>query len=160
MRGAHWLRAPWPEKICSMADADAYSEIIPAAQGDIVKALLDFESYPQWQTGVVETTVKERDDQGRGTLVTIHVDVKIRQIRYTTRYFYDLEHGRMGFDLVEGDLKECSGRYRFVPQTDGRTRVTLDITTEVGFFLPGPVKKLIKDQALKNSMRDLRRRVG
>jgi ribosome-associated toxin RatA of RatAB toxin-antitoxin module len=144
----------------AMADRDARTEVIDAPPDKIVEALTDFEHYSQWQTGVYRSVVKERDDEGRGVLVELHVDVKVVKIRYSSRYWYDLDHGRMGFDLVEGDLKECSGVYRLEPQPDGRTRVSIDITTEVGFYLPGPVKRLVRDQALKNSMRDLRRRVS
>ena len=143
-----------------MADNDAYSEVINAPQDKIVDALTDFEHFPEWQSGVLECAVRERDDEGRGTLVSMHVDAKIKKIRYTTRYWYDLDNGRMGFDLVEGDLKECTGRYTFEPRDDGSTTVSIDITTEVGFFVPGPMKKLIRDQSLKNSMRDLKKRVG
>ena len=143
-----------------MADTDAYTEIINAPQDKIVDALTDFERYTEWQSGMLDCTVKERDDEGRGTLVDIYVDAKIKKIRYTTRYWYELADGRMGFDLVEGDLKECTGVYRFVPQDDGSTQVSIDITTETGFFVPGPMKKLIRDQSLKNSMRDLKKRVG
>ena len=143
-----------------MTDTDAYSEVIQASPDDIVKALLDFDNYPDWQSGVVGCTVKERDAHGRGTLVELRVDVKIKRIRYTARYFYDLDHGRLGFDLVEGDLKECTGRYQLSPHDDGSTTVSIDLITEVGFFIPGPMKKLIRDQALKNSMRDLKNRVG
>jgi ribosome-associated toxin RatA of RatAB toxin-antitoxin module len=109
---------------------------------------------------MLECTVKERDDEGRGSLVEIYVDAKIKKIRYTTRYWYELDKGRMGFDLVSGDLKECNGTYQFEPQDDGSTKVSIDITTEIGFFVPGPMKKLIRDQSLKNSMRDLKKRVG
>jgi ribosome-associated toxin RatA of RatAB toxin-antitoxin module len=143
-----------------VADNDAYSEVINAPQDKIIDALTDFEHYTEWQNGVLECTVKERDEQGRGSVVELHVDAKIKKIRYTTRYRYDLDNGRMGFDLIEGDLKECTGRYRFEPQDDGSTKVSIDITTEIGFFVPGPMKKLIRDQSLKNSMRDLKKRVG
>jgi ribosome-associated toxin RatA of RatAB toxin-antitoxin module len=143
-----------------MADTDAYSAKINAPQDTIVDALLDFDHYFEWQSGVLECTVKERDDEGRGTLIEMYVDAKIKKIRYTARYFYALDDGRMGFDLVDGDLKECTGRYTFRPQDDGSTTVSIDITTEVGFFVPGPLKKLIRDQSLKNSMRDLKKRVG
>jgi ribosome-associated toxin RatA of RatAB toxin-antitoxin module len=104
--------------------------------------------------------VEERDNEGRGSLVEVYVDAKIKKIRYTTRYWYKLDDGQLGFDLVDGDLKECTGRYTFEPQDDGSTKVSIDITTEVGFFVPGPMKKLIRDQSLKNSMRDLKKRVG
>jgi len=144
-----------------MADQDAYTEVISAPQDKIVAALTDFEHYTEWQSGMLECTVKERDEEGRGTLVELYVDAKIKKIRYTTKYWYDLDNGRLGFDLVEGDLKECTGAYTFEPVDDGaKTKVSIDITTEVGFFVPGPMKKLIRDQSLKNSMRDLKKRVG
>lgn len=143
-----------------MPDSDAHSEVIDASLDDIVKALTDFDTYPQWQSGVLGCTVKERDAEGRGTLVDMYVDAKIKKIRYSVRYFYDLENRRMGWDYIGGDLRECSGRYRFTPRPGGGTEVTIDIVTEVGFFIPGPMKKLIRDQALKNSMRDLRKRVA
>jgi hypothetical protein len=43
---------------------------------------------------------------------------------------------------------------------DGSTDVTVDIVAEVGFFVPGPMKKLIREQSLKNSIRELKKRVG
>jgi len=143
------------------ADTDAYTDVLNAPQDKIVAALTDFEHYTEWQSGMLECTVKERDEEGRGTLVELYVDAKIKKIRYTTKYWYDLDNGRLGFDLVEGDLKECTGAYTFEPIDDGAaTKVSIDITTEVGFFVPGPMKKLIRDQSLKNSMRDLKKRVG
>jgi ribosome-associated toxin RatA of RatAB toxin-antitoxin module len=143
------------------ADQDAYSDVINAPQDKIVATLTDFEHYTEWQSGMLECTVKERDDEGRGTLVELYVDAKIKKLRYTTKYWYDLDNGRLGFDLVDGDLKECTGAYTFEPVDDGAsTKVSIDITTEVGFFVPGPMKKLIRDQSLKNSMRDLKKRVG
>jgi len=141
------------------ADSDAYSEVVKASPDDIIAAMLDFDSYPDWQSGMLECTVKERDEQGRGSLVEFYVDAKIKKIRYLTRYFYDLDDGRFGWDYVSGDLKECTGRYDLVTQDDGSTAVTVNIETEIGFFVPGPMKKLIRDQSLKNSMRDLRKRV-
>ena len=143
-----------------MPDIDFYSESINAPQDKIIAALLDFEHYPEWQSLVLACTVKERDDEGRGTFVEMYVDAKVKKIRYTTRYFYDLDNGRLGFDLVEGDLRACRGRYRLAAQADGSTVVSIDVTTDVGFFIPGPIKKLIRDQSLRNSMRDLRLRVG
>jgi len=143
------------------ADTDAYTDVLNAPQDKIVAALTDFEHYTEWQSGMLECTVKERDEEGRGTLVELYVDAKIKKIRYTTKYWYDLDNGRLGFDLVEGDLKECTGAYTFEPIDDGAaTKVSIDITTEVGFFVPGPMKKLIRDQSLKNAMRDLKKRVG
>jgi hypothetical protein len=143
-----------------MPDTDAYSEVLNASRDDILETLLDFDSYTDWQSGMLECTVKERDAEGRGSLVEFYVDAKVKKVRYTVRYYYDLDNGVLGWDYVEGDLKECTGRYEVTPQGDNGTKVAIDIVTEVGFFVPGPMKKLIRDQSLKNSMRDLKRRVG
>jgi ribosome-associated toxin RatA of RatAB toxin-antitoxin module len=142
-----------------MADHDAHSEVIDAPPEKVLGVLTDFAHYPEWQSGVVACTVKEKDDDGRGALVELRYDARITKIRYTARYWYDLEHGRMGFDLVEGDLKQCSGRYTVVALAGGGSRVSIDITTEVAFYIPGPVKKLIRDQSVRAAVRDLKRRV-
>ncbi|MDT4907153.1 MAG: hypothetical protein QOI69_394, partial [Pseudonocardiales bacterium] len=63
------------------------------------------------------------------------------------------------WDYVSGDLEDNQGRYTLVAQDDGTTEVTCDIVFEIGFYVPGPMKNLIKDQSLKNSMRDLKKRV-
>jgi ribosome-associated toxin RatA of RatAB toxin-antitoxin module len=139
------------------ADTDALTDVVKASPEAIVKALTDFDAYPQWQSGVLECTVKERDDEGRGSLVEMFVDAKIRKLRYQVRYFYDLDNGNFGWDYAGGDLQECTGRYQLTPQADGTTELTIDIVTEIGFFVPGPMKKLIRDQSLKNSMRDLKK---
>jgi hypothetical protein len=61
---------------------------------------------------------------------------------------------------MSGDLKENTGKYTFAPRDDGSTEVTVDIVAEVGFFVPGPMKKLIREQSLKNSLRELKKRVS
>lgn len=141
-----------------MAESGGYTDIVNAAPKEIFDALLDFESYPQWQSGVLETKVLERDEQGRGELVEMYVDAKIRKVRFTVRYRYDEPTG-LGWDYVSGDLQDNQGRYTFVPREDGSTEATCDIAFEIGFFVPAPMKNLIRDQSLKNSMRELKRRV-
>ena len=141
-----------------MADTDAYSDVVNAAREDIIAALLDFDSYTTWQNGVLECNVKERDAEGRGSLVEMYVDAKIKKLRYTVRYRYDLPNS-LGWDYVGGDLKECQGTYTFTEKDPHTTEVSIDLETDPGFFVPGPMKKLIKDQSIKNSMRDLKKRV-
>ena len=66
----------------------------------------------------------------------------------------------LSWEQVSGDLKENTGTYTFASREDGGTDVSVDIVAEVGFFVPGPMKKLIREQSLKNSLRELKRRVG
>jgi uncharacterized membrane protein len=142
-----------------MAETGGLTDTIDAPVDKIVEALLDFDSYPEWQGAMLETTVKERDDEGRPSVVEFYVDAKIRKVRYTSGYTYDLPNG-FSWQQISGDLKDNQGSYSFTPREDGATEVTVDITFEIGFFVPGPMKNLIRDQSLKNSMRELRKRVG
>jgi uncharacterized membrane protein len=142
-----------------MSDTAGLTEVVNAPVDKIVDALTDFETFPEWQGAVMECEVLERDDEGRGSLVRMKVDAKVRKVEYVVRYSYDLPHG-LSWEQVSGDLKENTGKYTFTQRDDGATDVTVDIVAEVGFFVPGPMKKLIREQSLKNSIRELKKRVG
>jgi uncharacterized membrane protein len=139
-------------------DKGGLTDVINAPVDKIVEALLDYESFPSWQGSVLECDVQERDDEGRGSVIHMKVDAKIRKVDYIVRYTYDLPNS-LSWDQISGDLKENRGAYTFSPREDGGTDVTVDITFEIGFFVPGPMKNLIRDQSLKNSMRELKKRV-
>src|SRR5919197_4701222 len=140
-------------------DSTGLTDVIAAPPDKIIEALTDFETFPDWQAAVMECEVLERDGEGRGSLVRMKVDAKIRKVDYVVRYAYDLPHS-LDWEQVSGDLKENTGNYTFAPREDGGTDVTVDIVAEVGFFVPGPMKKLIREQSLKNSLRELKKRVG
>lgn len=140
-------------------DSTGLTDVIPAPADKIIEALTDFETFPDWQASVLECEVLERDEEGLGSLIRMKVDAKVRKVDYVVRYTYDLPHG-LGWEQVSGDLTENTGRYTFTPRADGATDVTVDIVAEVGFFVPGPMKKLIREQSLKNSLRELKKRVA
>jgi uncharacterized membrane protein len=140
-------------------DSTGFTDVIAAPADKIIEALTDFETFPEWQAAVMECEVLERDGDGRGSRVRMKVDAKIRKVEYVVRYSYDLPNS-LSWAQVSGDLKENTGKYTFAARDDGGTDVTVDIVAEVGFFVPGPMKKLIREQSLKNSLRELKKRVG
>jgi uncharacterized membrane protein len=139
-------------------DSAGPSDTVQAPPDKIIDALTDFESFPQWQAAIIECEVLDRDGEGRGSRVRMKVDAKVRKVEYIVRYTYDLPNG-LSWEQESGDLKENTGKYTFTANDDGSTEVTVDIVAEVGFFVPGPMKKLIRDQSLKNSLRELKKRV-
>lgn len=139
-----------------MTDRGGSSEVISASPERILAVLMDFESYPQWQTGVVRTVVHERDDQGRGVLVETYVDIKIRKVRFTARYSYQPDG--LSWDFVSGEMRDNSGRYTLTELGAGRTRVSCDISFAVDFYIPRILGDRIKDQSVKASIRGLKRR--
>jgi uncharacterized membrane protein len=143
-----------------VADAsEGLTQNVNAPADKIIAALTDFESFPDWQAAILECEVLDRDDHGRGTRIRMKVDAKVKKVGYIVKYDYSDAPNSISWDQESGDLSENRGRHTFTPKDDGSTDVTVDIVAEVGFFVPGPMKKLIREQSLKNSIRELKKRV-
>jgi hypothetical protein len=124
-------------------------------------AVLDFESYPEWQGPIESCVVHERDEEGRGSLVETVVDLKIRRARYVLRYEYD-EPRLARWTLVEGDPKDVRGEFVFEDDGEGGTlgvyRQQIDVG-RLGMLARGPAKAGLKKLLLDEAVRDLRARV-
>jgi hypothetical protein len=119
-------------------------------------AITDYETFPIWQSAVVDTEVLDWDTEGRGKRVRLFVDAKVRKVDYTLDYRYD-EPGRIEWDFVEGNgINDADGHYLFEELGDGRTRATYKLGLEVGIPLPGPVARRAHKSTLKGSVEDLR----
>ena len=129
----------------------------PAACFD---AVLDFESYPDWQSAVLECDVRERDEEGRGSVVETLVDARVRKLRYVLAYRYDPPH-RVSWELVEGDPKAVEGEYLFEPSGHGTLatyRLAVDIG-RLGMLVPGDVKRKATEHLMRATVEELRARV-
>jgi uncharacterized membrane protein len=131
---------------------EEHAEIIEGSPAACLKALLDFASYPEWQSAVQDVNV--RDDGA----VEFSVDAKVRRIRYVLRYHAE-PPSRLWWEYVEGDAKNVAGEYRLDDLGDGRTRATYRLDIDPGRFVPGPVRKLLVEGVMRTSVRDLKRRV-
>jgi uncharacterized membrane protein len=120
-------------------------------------AITDYETFPSWQSAVVDTEVLDWDEQGRGKRVRLFVDAKVRKVDYTLDYRYD-EPNRIEWDFVEGNgINDADGHYLFEALGEGRTRATYKLGLEVGIPLPGPVARRAHRSTLKASVEDLKR---
>jgi uncharacterized membrane protein len=120
-------------------------------------AITDYETFPTWQSAVVDTEVLDWDKHGRGKRVHLVVDAKVRKVDYTLDYRYD-EPERIEWDFVEGNgINDADGHYLFEDLGNGRTRATYKFGLEVGIPLPGPIARRAHRQTLKASVEDLKR---
>ena len=120
-------------------------------------AITDYETFPSWQSAVVDTEVLDWDERGRGKRVRLVVDAKVRKVDYTLDYRYD-EPTRIEWDFVEGNgINDADGHYLFEDLGGGRTRATYKFGLEVGIPLPGPVARRAHRSTLKVSVEDLKR---
>ncbi|HEX6388035.1 MAG TPA: SRPBCC family protein [Solirubrobacteraceae bacterium] len=130
---------------------------VDASPDALFAVLLDYEAMPDWQSAVIATDVRERDEQGRGTVVAFRIDVKVAKLRYVNRYTYDVPRA-MGVEMIEGDMKSCETTYTFDELGNGRTRVTQRTTLDAGRFVPGPIKRLVAGQVLGEWLTQLKAR--
>jgi uncharacterized membrane protein len=121
-------------------------------------ALLDYESFPEWQRAVKSVEVVKRDEEGRGRDVAFEIDAKVRTIHYSLRYSYEPPH-RISWDYLEGDVKDVDGEMVLEDGGDGTTLATYRLALDPGVWLPGPIQKVLNDQVMKGSVEDLKRRV-
>jgi ribosome-associated toxin RatA of RatAB toxin-antitoxin module len=131
---------------------------IDATPEDCFHALLDYDSFPDWQRAVKSVEVLDRDEQGRGRDVEFRIDAKVKQVRYVLRYSYEPPH-RIAWDYVEGDVKDVSGEFLLEHAGEGRALATYRIALDAGVWMPGPIKKVLTDQVMKGAVDDLARRV-
>jgi uncharacterized protein YndB with AHSA1/START domain len=121
------------------------------------EAITDYETFPSWQSAVVDTEVLDWDEQGRGKRVRLVVDAKVRKVDYTLDYRYE-QPARIEWDFVEGNgINDADGYYLFEDLGGGRTRATYRFGLEVGIPLPGPVARRAHRSTLKASVEDLKR---
>ena len=119
-------------------------------------AITDYETFPKWQSAVVDTEVLDWDEEGRGKRVRLVVDAKVRKVNYTLDYRYE-EPTRIEWDFVEGNgINDADGHYLFEDLGGDRTRATYKFGLEVGIPLPGPVARRAHKSTLKASVEDLK----
>jgi uncharacterized membrane protein len=121
-------------------------------------ALLDYESFPEWQRAVKSVDVESRDRAGRGKDVAFEIDAKVKTIHYRLRYSYEPPH-RIAWEYLGGDVKDVDGELVLEDRGDGATLATYSLALDPGVWMPGPLQKVLNDQVMKGSVEDLKRRV-
>jgi uncharacterized membrane protein len=119
------------------------------------EAIVDFETYPQWQDAVIGVEVLDRHPDGLGKRVRLQVDAKLRQVTYTLRYHYERPH-RLWWDFVDGDgVEYIDGEYLFEPLGGGeRTRATYRLGVDAGVPMPGFVARRLNEGVMRRSIEE------
>lgn len=129
---------------------------IAATVSDCYSAIVDFETYPDWQSVIEEAEVIATDREGRGELVRYRIDTKLRPIGYVLRYRH-LPPDRLEWVYEEGDIGDVSGSYTF-ERAEEMTRATFELTVDPGFWVPGPLLRRVGAATLEKSLAELKER--
>ncbi len=137
------------------ADADqTFTVIVEASQQDCFDVMTDFPSYPEWNGALTAATV-EKEVRGLAKLVSFDLDARVKTLRYVLEYKYKRPR-ELTWQSVSGDVKHISGRYAFKKLDAGRTEATCRQTIDLGFWLPGPLRRLAEATALEVSVNEFK----
>jgi uncharacterized membrane protein len=141
-----------------MADSVSDTIDVQAKTERIFEVATDFEAYPEWNANIKKVEIRERDDEGRAKQVWYEVDAKIKKLKYVLEYDYSEAPEAFSWQLVEGDVKELRGCYRF-DEFDDVTEVQYETAIDPGFKVPGMLKRQAEKQIVKGALEDLKKRV-
>lgn len=130
---------------------------VPEACFDVV---VDFERYPEWALDVKRAEVLERDEQGRGVLVSFEAAAMGHSARYVLAYDYSRAPAHLVWTLKDGDIvRRLDGEYHFDESTEpGTTHVTYRLAIEPAVPLPGFLKRRVEGKIVTTALEVLRRR--
>jgi ribosome-associated toxin RatA of RatAB toxin-antitoxin module len=134
---------------------------IDASREAVFAVASDLERYPEWQDFLQRITVRERDADGRASLVDAEADAKVTQVKLKLRVSRD-EPRRVAWRTEGGDLKAMSGAFDLAEAGAGRTRATFGLEVDPGFklglLLKGPVADRLRERILTGMLDGLKRR--
>jgi ribosome-associated toxin RatA of RatAB toxin-antitoxin module len=137
--------------------SQSYSAEVAGSIEDCFAVLTDFEAYPQWSGPVTECRVLDRHPDGLPRRVAFSLDMTLKTVRYTLEYTWEPPHtGR--WRLVEGDIKDVQGSYHF-EKAGARTKATCSQAVDIGFWVPGPIRRPFEQKALRDSVEDFKKAV-
>jgi ribosome-associated toxin RatA of RatAB toxin-antitoxin module len=134
---------------------------IAASPEAVFAVASDLERYPEWQDFLERISVKERDGEGRATLVEAEADAKVTALRLVLRANRS-EPARVAWHSEGGDVKAISGAFDLSPAGAGRTHATFTLEVDpgrkLGLLLRGGVGDRLRDRILAGMLDGLRRR--
>lgn len=143
-----------------MSDTAREELVMRAPPERLYETVLDFERYPEWAADIKHVSVLERDDEGRGTVVSWRAAAFGRSTSYTLRYDYADAPGEVAWVLERGDItSKLDGSYLFERVDDNTTRVVYTLEAQLKIPLPGFIKRRAERLIISTALKELRARV-
>jgi ribosome-associated toxin RatA of RatAB toxin-antitoxin module len=134
------------------------SMTIKADPATIMGVIADFPSYPQWAGPVKQIEVLEEGPDGRAKSVRFHVEVMGLSDLYVNDYIWSGDK-RVDWTMSQGrSMKSQVGRYELAPAGNGATKVTYDLTVDIGIPVPGLIRRRIQSKVVDTALKDLKKR--
>ncbi len=139
-------------------DADQTCTVtIDATPEQCFEVITDFPSYPKWNAALTAAVVEE-ESRGIAKRVAFELDARVKTIGYVLEYRYKRPR-EVTWQSVSGDVESISGKYRFKKVGPNQTEATCNQKIDLGFWLPGPLRRLAEATALEQSVGELKAEV-
>jgi len=116
---------------------------------------------PEWQGGLVEMEVLERDGQGHAVECEAVSDAKLRKVRTRVRFSYE-PPTRLSWTMIDGDLDSMEGSWQLEDLGGDRTRATYEVAVDpgpIGMLARGPLERVARAILVNPRAKELARRV-
>jgi ribosome-associated toxin RatA of RatAB toxin-antitoxin module len=128
-----------------------FSAEVEATVQQCFATVTQFERYPDWFSAIEHAAVLERHADGVGKIVEFRINMKLKSIRYVLEYAHE-KPARLTWKSVDGDVEAIEGSYVFEKLGPKLSRATCRQAISLGFWVPGPIRKIMEQQALKQSV--------
>jgi len=123
----------------------------------------DVASAPDWQDGLEDIEVLERDDEGRVILANSTSDAKVRMVTTRVRFRYE-EPTLVEWTQEKGDLKSLVGAWELEKLGPKKTKATYRLDGDpgrmLGLLIRGPVEGKIRDILVNGRPGELKARAA
>jgi carbon monoxide dehydrogenase subunit G len=142
-----------------MANQTTSDIVISADRARVMGVIADFESYPDWATGVKKCTVVREGANGRAEQVRFVLDASPIRDEYVLAYVWEGDE-QVTWTLAEGHMvKAMDGAYVLTDLGDGSTRVTYRLAVDVAIPLIGMLKRKAEKVIIDTALKGLKKRV-
>ena len=139
------------------------SREVEATVDELWSIVEDVETAPDWQEGLEEMNVLDRDDDGRVLRAESVSDAKVKTVKSIVRFSYD-EPTRVSWTQEKGDLKSVEGYWDLEDLGDGRTKITYALEGDpgrvLGMMIRGPVEDRLRESLVGGRPDELAARAG
>ncbi len=146
-----------------MADRTESSIVIAAVPGAVLDVIADFDSYPQWATGVKRTKVLSEEGDGWADRVEFTLDAGVLKDTYTLDYEWDVARagtGVVSWSLVKATvLKTMNGSYTLATEGSDATTVTYRLAVDLNIPMLGMLKRKAEKVIVDTALKELKKRV-
>lgn len=136
-------------------ETQSHSELVRAPIEICFDAIVDFAEYPKWFSGISAAEVLRAEVDAGVWRVRYELNMVIKTITYTLGYHSE-RPSKLEWKLVEGDVNDVVGAYEFKSLDANLTSVECRQSIDIGFWIPGPIKRTFEKTALVDSVREFK----